>query len=106
MFLDIQIPFNNFNINIVENILQFYGNDLQLSQTFHQEVKLWTKMWSTTRKANPKHSETICDIKMCLSMYPSIITIYHMLLIVSMTSCGVESAIQHYNSLKLIGGAP
>jgi hypothetical protein len=56
MFLDIQIPFNIFNINIVEDILQFYRNDLQLPQTFHQEVKLWTKMWSTTRKANPKHS--------------------------------------------------
>ena len=90
------IPANSASIDpdTVSALIDYYSDDLPSPATFHQEVKLWQRMWqSKIAEDRPTTlSETLSDSSACPLVYPNITKILHLLLITSVTSCGVERA--------------
>jgi len=89
------IPANTASIDTdtVSALVSYYSDDMPSPATFHQEVKLWQRMWQnkTDEDRLTTLSATLSDSSACPLVYPNITKILH-LLITSVTSCGVERA--------------
>jgi len=91
------IPTNTASIDndTANALISYYSDDLPSRATFHKEVKLWQRTWqSKTAEDRPTTlSATLSDSSSaCPLLYPNITKILHILLIASVTSCGVERA--------------
>ena len=83
----------------VEEMLKYYKEDLLSPNSFHQEVKLWQHMWSCQDSRPDSLSDTLADSRTCPTIFSNITKIINLLLLTSVTSCGVETA---NSSLKFI----
>jgi hypothetical protein len=78
--------------SIVAGILDYYKHDLPSPATFQQEFKLWKHMWSSQDSKPDNLSDILSDNRSCVTMYPNITTIIHLLLLTSVISSSVERA--------------
>lgn len=90
---------NQLDSQSANDVLEYYKDDLPMSNTFDQELALWRRLWNT-QSDKPQHlAATLQDSRSCPLMYPNITKILNLLLLTSVTSSGVERA---NSSLKFI----
>lgn len=90
---------DNIGTETVEDILEYFKEDLPSPATFTQEFQLWKVLWQRQTDKPIDISSTLSDSRCCSLMFPNITKILYLLMLTSVTSSSVERA---NSSLKFI----
>ena len=83
----------------VNEIFNYYKDDLPSPESFRQELCIWKALWNNKPDKPDNITSTITDPRACSTMFPNITKILNLLLLTSVTSSSTERA---NSSLKLI----
>mgnify|MGYP000751363744 FL=1 len=94
---------DNLEQQTVESIFELFETDMPSPDNFSKEVKLWNQTWRDEEKKPNSITDTL-QMRSVFSpkMFPNINAILHLLLLHSVTSCGVERS---NSSLKFVKSA-
>ena len=94
---------DNLEQQTVESIFELFETDMPSPDNFSKEVKLWNQTWRDEEKKPNSITDTLrMRIVFSPKMFPNINAILHLLLLHSVTSCGVERS---NSSLKFVKSA-
>ena len=83
----------------VNEIFNYYKDDLPSPESFRQELSIWEGLWNNKPDKPDNITSTITDPRACSTMVPNITKIINLLLLTSIASSSTERA---NSSLKLI----
>ena len=85
---------------VISSTIDFYKTDLPSHTSFHHELELWKRLWSTEETMPNTISSTLTDPRVCPVMFPNITKILYLLQLVAVSSSGVERGNSYLKYIK------
>ena len=83
---------NNLTAEMTDTIMSFHSRDLPAAATFLQEIKLWQNLWRTADEKPTSIEDTLNHPRVSSMTFPNIVSILNLMLLLPVTSAGVERA--------------